>query len=147
MRRVMFAVVALAAAAMVGSLAVGTHAGSDSRPTRYIVLYSPNAAAAMKAAVVKAGGRVVKANNRVGVATVSSSDPRFKARARASKAIQGVARDRVIGRANPGIRKPLKRMKFSQEYLPALRKAAKGKKLTLRRKSGGFRYQGGGNRA
>jgi hypothetical protein len=49
-----------------------------------IVAHSPSSTAAMKAAVVKAGGRVIRANNRVGVATVVSADARFKARIRAS---------------------------------------------------------------
>jgi lantibiotic leader peptide-processing serine protease len=143
MRKALFAVVALAAAAMIGSMAVGTHAGSDGRPTRYVIVYSPNSAAAMKAAVVKAGGRVIRANNRVGVATAVSADARFKARVRASNAIQGVARDHVIGRANPGAAKRKVQPKFSEEYLRSIRKAAKGQKLALRRGSS----RRGGNRA
>src|SRR5687767_6607764 len=98
MRRILFAAVALAAVAMVGSMAVGTEAGSDGRPTRYVILYSPNGTTAMKAAVLKADGRVLKANNRVGVATAVSADPRFKARVGAAKVIQGVARNVPIGR-------------------------------------------------
>jgi subtilisin family serine protease len=139
MRRALFAVVALTAAAMIASMAVGTEAGSDSRATRYVVLYSPNVAAGMKAAVARAGGRVLRANNRVGVATVSSSDARFAARAEASKAIQAVTRDRVIGRAIPGQAKPQLRPKFSEEYLRSIRKAAKG----LRAQRKGFKYQNG----
>ncbi len=139
MRRVAFAVVALAATAMIASMAVGTEAGSDSRPTKYVVLYSPNGTAAMKAAVVKAGGRVLKANNRVGVATAVSAQPSFRARAEASKAIQGVARNHPIGRAIPDLRP-----KFSEEYLRSVRKAAKGLKAPSR-KSGGFRSQNGRN--
>jgi lantibiotic leader peptide-processing serine protease len=141
MRKALFAVVALAAAAMIGSMAVGTHAGSDGRPTRYVIVYSPSSAAAMKAAVVKAGGRVIRANNRVGVATVVSADARFKARIRASSAIQGVARDRVIGRAIPGQAKRKLQPKFSEEYLRSIRKASKGQKLAVRRKSGGNRAE------
>ena len=49
MQKVLFAAVALAAAAMVGSTAVGIDAGSDSRPTKYVILYSPNGTTAMKA--------------------------------------------------------------------------------------------------
>ena len=103
MQKVLFAAVALAAAAMVGSTAVGIDAGSDSRPTKYVILYSPNGTTAMKAAVVKAGGRVLKANNRVGVATAISANPGFSARAGASKTIQGVARNHAIGRATPEV--------------------------------------------
>jgi subtilisin family serine protease len=147
MRKAVFAAVALAAAAMIASMAIGTEAGSDGRPTRYVILYSPNASMAMKAAVVKAGGRVLRANSRVGVATAVSSDPRFKARAGASRAVQGIARDRVIGRAIPGLQKPAIRPKFSEEYLRSIRRAAKGVKPALRRSSRGFRYQHGRSRA
>jgi subtilisin family serine protease len=145
MRKALFAVVALAATAMIASMAVGTEAGSDARPTRYIVLYSPNSATAMKAAVVKAGGRVLRANNRVGVATAFSADPRFTARVGASKAIQGVARDRVIGRAIPGQTKAKVKPKFAEENLLPVRRAAKRLKASPQRK--GFKYQDGGNRA
>jgi subtilisin family serine protease len=147
MRRVVFALVALAAAAMIASMAVGTQAGSDGRPTQYVILYSPNATPAMKAAVVKAGGRVLRANKRVGVATAVAADPRFMARVRASKAIQGIARNRVIGRAKPGQTRPaLRPKKFSEEFLPEVRKAGKGLRLAPQRKSG-LRYQDGSNRA
>jgi subtilisin family serine protease len=145
MQKVFFAVVALATAAMVGSMAVGIEAGSDGRPTRYVVVYSPDATTAMRAAVRKAGGRVVKANSRVGVATAISSDARFKARLGASGTVQGVARDRVIGRAIPNQGKA--RARFSEEYLPEVRKATKGLKLRQQRRSGSFRSQNGGNRA
>jgi lantibiotic leader peptide-processing serine protease len=141
MQKVLFAAVALAAAAMLGSTAVGIDAGSDSRPTKYVILYSPNGTTAMKAAVVKAGGRVLKANNRVGVATAISADARFSARAGASKAIQGVARNVPIGRATPKLRP-----KFSVEQLRSMRKAARGQRAAPRR-SNGFRFQNGGNRA
>jgi lantibiotic leader peptide-processing serine protease len=140
MRRALFAVVALAATAMIASMAVGTEAGSDSRPTKYVVLYSPNGTTAMKKAVVKAGGRVLKANNRVGVATAVSANPSFRARAEASKAIQGVARNHPIGRAIPKLRP-----KFSEEYLRSIRKAARGAKVAPR-KSRTFRYQDGTSR-
>jgi subtilisin family serine protease len=139
MRRAVFAVVALAAAAMIASMAVGTEAGSDSRPTKYVILYSPSNTAAMKAAVVKAGGRVLKANNRVGVATAISAQPSFRARAEASNTIQGVARNLPIGRAIPN-----RRPRFSEEYLRTTRKAAKGLRAAPR-KSGSSRFQNGGN--
>ena len=94
MRRVLFAIVALATVAMIGSIAVGTEAGSDSRPTRYIVLYEPNASpAALQAAVKQADGRILRANGKVGVATVVSSNTRFRAEAARSAVIDGVARN------------------------------------------------------
>jgi subtilisin family serine protease len=147
MQKVLFAVVALAAAAMIGSMAVGIEAVSDGRPTRYVVLYSPDATTAMRAAVREAGGRVVRANNRVGVATAISSDARFKARLGASRVVQGVARDRVIGRAIPRLRTGKLQPRFSEEYLPAVRKATKRLKLAKQRRSGSYRFQNGGNSA
>ena len=124
MRRVLFAFVALATVAMIGSIAVGTEAGSDSRPTRYIVLYEPNASpAALKAAVKQADGRILRANGKVGVATVVSSNTRFRAEAARSAVIDGVARNVPIGKARPSLRP-----KVSEEQLRTLRRAARGTK-------------------
>jgi lantibiotic leader peptide-processing serine protease len=105
MRKVLFAVVALAVIATIGSMAVGTEAGSDGRPTRYIVLYEPSASpAAVKAAVIQAKGRILRANNKVGVATVISASTRFRSDATRSAAIKSVARNMPIGRARPQLR-------------------------------------------
>jgi subtilisin family serine protease len=105
MRRALFAVVALATVAMIASMAVGTHAGADGRPTQYIVLYEANAsAAAVKAAVRAAKGRILKANHKVGVATVISSNARFRTHAARFAAIKSVARNIPIGRARPDLR-------------------------------------------
>jgi hypothetical protein len=124
MRRVLFAFVALATVAMIGSIAVGTEAGSDSRPTRYIVLYEPNASpAALKAAVKQANGRILRANYKVGVATVVSSNTRFRADAARAAVIDGVARNVPIGKARPSLRP-----KVSEEQLRTLRRAARGTK-------------------
>ena len=124
MRRVLFAFVALATVAMIGSIAVGTEAGSDSRPTRYIVLYEPTASpAALKAAVKQAKGRILRANYKVGVATVVSSNTRFRADAARSAVIDGVARNVPIGKARPSLRP-----KVSEEQLRTLRQAARGTK-------------------
>ena len=137
MHKALFAVVALAAAAMVGSLAVGTNAGSDGRPTRYIVLYEAGASpAAVKAAVVQAKGRILKANNKVGVATAVSGNPGFRSEASASRAIKGIARNIPIGRARPQLRP-----KLTPELNRAFRKASKGSKLGLQSHSGGPREE------
>ena len=137
MHKALFAVVALAAAAMVGSLAVGTNAGSDGRPTRYIVLYEAGASpAAVKAAVVQAKGRILKANNKVGVATAISSNPGFRSEASASAAIKGVARNIPIGRARPQLRP-----KLTPELNRAFRKASKGSRLKLQGHSNGPREE------
>ena len=132
MQKVLFAVVALAAAAMVGSLAVGTNAGSDARPTRYIVLYEANASpAAVKAAVKQAKGRILKANNKVGVATAISANPGFRSEASASAAIKGVARNIPIGRAKPQLRP-----KLTPELNRALRRQSRGFKPAGQAQSG-----------
>jgi lantibiotic leader peptide-processing serine protease len=112
---------------MVGSLAVGTNAGSDARPTRYIVLYEANASpAAVTAAVKQAKGRILKANNKVGVATAISANPGFRSEAAASAAIKGVARNIPIGRARPQLRP-----KLTPELNRAFRQTTKGSKLRL----------------
>ena len=130
MRRVLFAFVALATVAMIGSIAVGTEAGSDSRPTRYIVLYEPNASpAALKAAVKQADGRILRANGKVGVATVVSSNTRFRAEAARSAVIDGVARNVPIGRARPSLRP-----KVSDEQLRSAQACSPGNARRLRRR-------------
>jgi len=141
MRKTGFAVVALAAAVIVALLAVGIQAGADARPQRYIVVYSPNATKELKAAVAAAGGQVLRANDKIGVATVSSAKPSFRTRIAASRIVQGVARDRVIGRA-PAKSHAKAAPRFSEEFLRSARKAARGMKAT-RRASGTYSFQHG----
>jgi len=122
MKTLLFAVAALTAAAMTGVLSVGSDAGSDARPAKYIVLYEQGASpAAVNAAVVRAKGRILRANNKVGVATATSANPRFRGDAEASRAIEGVARNVTIGRAKPSLRP-----KLSPEQLRAFRRASRG---------------------
>ena len=79
---------------MTGVLSVGSDAGSDTRPAKYIVLYEQGASpAAVKAAVEQAKGRILRANNKIGVATAISANPRFLGEARAH---------RLRSRASPG---------------------------------------------
>jgi lantibiotic leader peptide-processing serine protease len=131
MRKVLFAAVALSAAAMTGVLSVGSDAGSDARPSKYIVLYEQGASpAAVKAAVRKAKGRILRANNKIGVATAISANPRFRGHATAAASIKSVARNIAIGRAKPSLRP-----KLSPEQLRAFRRASRGTKVT--RQSGG----------
>jgi lantibiotic leader peptide-processing serine protease len=132
MRKVLFVAVALVAAAMTGVLSVGSDAGSDSRPTRYIVLYDAGASPALvRAGIQKAGGRILRANNKVGVATAISSNAKFLSRASAAPGIEGVARNMPIGRAKPQLRP-----KLTPETDLAMRKAARGQKALLRKSSG-----------
>ena len=144
MRKTGFAAAAAAAAMIVALLAVGIQAGADARSQRYIVVYSPNATKALKTAVARAGGRVVRANDRVGVATVSSAVPTFRSRLERARIVQGVARDRVIGRA-PARLLPKVAPKFSEEFLRSARKAARGLRAN-RRASRTYRFQDGTSR-
>ena len=123
MKKVIFAAVALAAVALAAALAaVRTEAGSDMRPTRYVVLYEAHASpAAVRAAVKEAGGRILRANNEVGVATAISANPKFLSQAVASRAVEGVARNMRIGKARPRLRP-----KLTEELQRSLRNAAKG---------------------
>jgi subtilisin family serine protease len=69
----------------------------------YVVAYADGAsAAAARAAVKAAGGRIVKENSRVGVATVKSSNPAFIAAASRQSALVGAARNRPLGKAPAG---------------------------------------------
>ena len=133
MRKLLFAAVAVTAAALTGVLSVGSDAGSDARPAKYIVLYEQGASpTAVKAAVVQAKGRILRANNEVGVATVISANPGFRGDAESSQAIRGVARNIPIGRAKPSLRP-----KLSPEQLRAFRRASRG---TAPQKSSGSGY-------
>jgi len=114
----------VAAVCLGATLGAATPDAQTAAQTRYVVLYEPNASpGAARAAIVEAGGRILHANTRVGVATVVSASPSFRDRAASSAVIEGVAQDRVIGSA----RKPTP--KFSEETMRELRDATKGLKL------------------
>ena len=136
MRKLLFAVVAVTAAAITGVVSVGSDAGSDARPAKYVVLYEQGASpAAVKAAVVRAKGRILRANNKVGVATAISANPRFRGEAEASWAIKGVARNVTIGRAKPSLRP-----KLSPEQMRAFRRASRGTARQQRSSGGGYHH-------
>ena len=91
-----FVLVSLLATAVVGAAAA---AGSSERSV-YVVLFEQGVSAeAARAAVTAAGGDVMAQNARVGVATVTSASSSFVADAMRQRAIEGVARNRVVGRA------------------------------------------------
>lgn len=90
----------------------GTSTGTVSQPTRpardegivatgrYLVLGKTGASvASVRAAIAKAGGRVIRAVPALNFYTVTSTSSTFASTARRSSALQGVARDRAIGRA------------------------------------------------
>jgi len=122
MKKVLFAAVALLATALTGVVTVGSDAGSDTRPTRYVVVYDLNASPAVaRGAVARAGGRVVRENVKVGVATAISSRHDFLAKASRESALAGVARNKPLG----SVGKPAFR-KFSAKQLKAQIRAGKG---------------------
>jgi subtilisin family serine protease len=113
----------VAAAAFVSATLAAATPGAATGAQRYVVLYKANASpAAAKAAIKRAGGRILRTNTRVGVATVASANPRFAPVVASSAAIQGVARDRVIGSA------PKPKPKFSEEMMRDVRAATKDAK-------------------
>ena len=97
------AVAALTATALPAQAAPVTHRASGGA-TEYVVLYtSPARASAARAAVTAAGGKIVKENRDIGLATVRTSNADFVSDARRSAAVEGVAHNRAVGHApKPG---------------------------------------------
>ena len=77
-------------------------AGATAGEQQFLVLYKEGAdTAAARAAIEAAGGRIVKENGAVGLATVTAAGEGFAAALAGNAAIEGVAHDRVIGRVPP----------------------------------------------
>ncbi|MEA2288368.1 MAG: lantibiotic leader peptide-processing serine protease [Solirubrobacteraceae bacterium] len=96
----------VSAALFAGLVALGIAPGAVAKPggssREYVVVYQDGASAkAARRAIRAAGGRIVRENRAVGVATVRSRDARFVRRARGQRALAGAAANRVIGR-RPG---------------------------------------------
>ena len=80
------------------ALSAARPATKQQQSQSYVVLYGKGVSAAQAHAAVRAaGGRIVRENRKVGVATARSSNPRFLTAASRSAAIEGVARDKRIG--------------------------------------------------
>jgi subtilisin family serine protease len=104
-----------------------TAGAAKQAPTKrtYVVLYERGAAvSAAHTAIKRAGGRIVKENRKVGVATVRSANARFVAAVARSSAVYGAARNRSIGYA-PASRARA-RDPFALERMTELRKSASG---------------------
>ncbi|MGW4640039.1 S8 family serine peptidase [Sphaerisporangium sp. NPDC004334] len=100
MRRVI--VVSAAAAVIAATLAFPAQAvrttAEPATATQYVVLYKEGVAPAdAQKAVEAAGGSVVKVNQAVGLATVTTTNAGFVSAVTSSAAIEGVARDRAVG--------------------------------------------------
>ncbi|HKG49056.1 MAG TPA: S8 family serine peptidase [Actinomycetales bacterium] len=100
-----------------------TPARAASTQQDYLVLYSsPAAAASARAAIKAAGGSLLKENRRVGYALVRTSRTSFATTVTRSTAVDGTARNRVIGVAPRTVRARTDDV----ERLPREREAVRG---------------------
>jgi subtilisin family serine protease len=110
------------------SLLIPLTAGAVKQPSTkhtYVVLYERGAPAAKAhAAIKRAGGRIVRENRKVGVATVRSANARFANAVSRSGAVFGAARNRSIGYAPANRARP--RDPFALERMTAERREAAG---------------------
>ena len=94
--RMVWAVAALIA---LGTCGAGIAAAATT-PKEYVVLYDTDASAsAARAAIRDAGGRVIRENGAVGLATIRTKSRNFRTAVSGAGAIDGVAANRAIGRA------------------------------------------------
>ena len=97
------AVMTLAMASIAGAAGAATRStgstGASATVSDYVVLVADGASSADAVKAVRAAGGTVDATNAaVGVLKVSTSNPSFVNQVSAAKAIEGAARDKVIGR-------------------------------------------------
>ncbi len=96
------AVMSLALASVAGAAGAVSRTGATAGAAAvsdYVVLVASGSSSTEAAKVVRAAGGTVDATNEaVGVLKVSTANPSFVNQVSASKAIEGAARDRVIGR-------------------------------------------------
>jgi subtilisin family serine protease len=98
MRRLFPLVLAVMVVLAAAAPSTARPAKNGQRSQSYVVLYRSGVSAdEARAAVRAAGGRIVRENAKVRVATARSSNPRFLAVASRNAAIEGVARDKRIG--------------------------------------------------
>jgi subtilisin family serine protease len=99
---VLFAIVASLVAFIAPAGAKDTEAAGEARA--FLVLYADGASLSQgQAAVTAAGGTVRSVNDTIGLAEVSSSNPRFLQDVRAQRAVKGAGRDRSVGTTRPGM--------------------------------------------
>jgi subtilisin family serine protease len=98
---------------IVGLVPVGVQASplnqgpllQDGSEQEFVVVYAEGVSLdAAHAAITAAGGSIVKENDRIGVATVKTTNPNFAVAARQQAALLGVARNKQIGKAPPSNR-------------------------------------------
>jgi lantibiotic leader peptide-processing serine protease len=104
-----------------------TAGAAKQTPTKhtYVVLYERGAQVrAAHQAITRAGGRIVRENRKVGVATVRSANARFVAAVARSSAVYGAASDRSIGYVPAN--RARARDPFALERMTAERRSAAG---------------------
>src|SRR5512132_4092736 len=102
-RMVMFAVMSLVAGGLLA--AIPASADSTGKVQEYVVQYREGVSAAEARAEIGAlGGRVVEEISAIGAAKVRTSNPDFASDAIDSDALAGVARNRIVGFADPALR-------------------------------------------
>jgi hypothetical protein len=100
---VIAAVVALVAGGLLAS--VPASAGSAGKVREYVVQYGDGVSAAEARAEIRAlGGTVLEEISAIGAAKVRTSNPSFASDATGSAALAGVARNRIVGFADPALR-------------------------------------------
>ena len=120
MRRTLFLLVL--AALGVAALSGATAPEAGGLRAEYVVVYGADASPeAARRAIGAVGGRVVRENRRVGVATAVSSNPDFLADVSRSKTLAGAARNEPIGRTHS-----LGRPNLTSKELLAIRESATG---------------------
>jgi subtilisin family serine protease len=93
-----------------------TSSAADGGTHSYLVLYADGASnAAGRDAVARAGGTVTSENADIGLAEVVSSSPSFMADVRKDAVVKGVARDRSVGTARPGMGHKFKDERLDEE--------------------------------
>jgi subtilisin family serine protease len=96
--RFLFLGLLVAATLIVAALGAATSRTADGEPLSYVVLYENGASPqAARAAVKASGGRVVRENAKVGVATAVSNSPSFLEAVSRQDTLEGGARNDPIG--------------------------------------------------
>src|SRR4051794_41976588 len=100
MRKTLPCVVLLVAAIAALSIPAAAGAKGAARPTQFVVLYQHGAGLkAAHAAIRAAGGRIVRENPAIGLATVAARGSRFIAPAPAQRALAGAPAGPAVRRA------------------------------------------------
>jgi subtilisin family serine protease len=124
MKRLTCLAALVAAIAAVAAVPGAASAAADQSAVRtYVVVYTKGAdPAEARAAIERAGGRIVRENADIGVATVESDAADFADRAGASPALDGAAANQVIGSVPEQRRKDARDL----EHVEAQRRGTRG---------------------